>query len=112
MPRTHQQVGGCAPSQQEDVYIYAIAPVANRGLAAITSADELIVLNMDRLNDTDTAKFPSAISGITSLAVADQGNSVICAGSSGTVAVFDLRAGSRSTEFKSGLPDWAPITES
>ena len=106
MSQTYQQLDGCAPSRQEDVYIFAIAPAANRGLAAITSADELLLLNRASLSTFDAARFQSVPHGVTSLAVADQGTAAICAGSDGTVAVFDLRTGSSIAHFNSGRCDW------
>ena len=107
MLQTYQQLAGCAPSRHEDVYVFAIAPVANRGLAAITSADELLLLNRDRLNALDVARFQGVPIGVTSLVVADQGITAICAGSDGTAAVFDLRTGSSIAHFNSGRCDWS-----
>src|ERR1700761_2612557 len=103
MPQTYQQLARCAPSQHEDVYVFAIAPVANRGLAAITSADELLLLNRDSLGDSDSVKLQGAPVGLNSLVVTDQGTTAICAGIDGAVAVFDLRTGSRVAQFQSGM---------
>ena len=102
MAQAYQQLAGCAPSRCEDVYIYAIAPIANRGLAAITSADELLLLDRDSLQPIDAARFQGLPRGLTSLAVVDEGTTAICAGGDGVVAFFDLRTGSRVAHFNSG----------
>ncbi|OCT47725.1 putative WD repeat-containing protein [Cladophialophora carrionii] len=102
--QTYQLLGGCAPSSREDVYVFAIAPVTNRGLAAITSADELLLLNRDSLDQSDVGRLQGAPVGLTSLVVADQGTAVICAGGDGAVTVFDLRTRSRAAQFKSEKP--------
>jgi len=106
MPHAYQQLASCAPSRHEDVYVFAIAPVANRGLAAITSADELLLLNRDSLSALGVASFQGVPHGVTSLVVADQGTTAICAGSDGIVAFFDLRIESSIAHFNSGRCDW------
>ncbi|KAJ9611764.1 hypothetical protein H2200_004948 [Cladophialophora chaetospira] len=106
MLRTYQQLSGCAPSRNDDVYVFAIAPTANHGLAAITSADELLLLNRDRLNSHDLATLQGVPQGVTSLVVADQGTTAICAGGDGNVAFFDLRTGSKTTHFNSDSMIW------
>ncbi|EXJ59934.1 hypothetical protein A1O7_04082 [Cladophialophora yegresii CBS 114405] len=103
--QAYQQLGSCAPSSREDVYVFAIAPVTNRGLAAITSADELLLLDRGSLAQSNVGRLQGAPVGLTSLVVADQGTAVICAGGDGAVAVFDLRSGSRAAQFKSGMCD-------
>jgi hypothetical protein len=101
--QAYRQLAACAPSQQEDVYVFAIAPVANRGLAAITSADELLLLNRDSLDRSTIGTLQGAPSGLTSLVVADQGTAVMCAGGDGAVTVFDLRTGSKTAHFRLGM---------
>ena len=102
MSRIYQQVAVCAPSQHADVYIFAIAPITNRGLAAITSADELLFLDRDGLDKANVSRLRTVPSGITSLVSADQGQTVICGGSDGKLAVFDLRAESGIAHYSSG----------
>ncbi|KIW69345.1 hypothetical protein PV04_05226 [Phialophora macrospora] len=97
--QTYRQIAACAPSRREDVYVFAIAPVADRGLAAITSADELLLVNRDSLDRSTIGRLQGAPSGLTSLVVADQGTAVICAGDDGAVTVFDLRTGSKTVQF-------------
>lgn len=105
MPQTYQQLASCAPSQHEDVYILAIAPTASRGIAAITSMDELLLLRSESLQSQDVARCQGAPLGLTSLAVVDQGMTAICAGNDNTVAVFDLRSQTSVARFKSGMCD-------
>ncbi|KIW28292.1 uncharacterized protein PV07_07968 [Cladophialophora immunda] len=104
MIQIYQQLASCAPSKNEDVYIFAIAPVAGRGLAAITSADELLLLNRDDLAVSNPVGIQGVPHGLSSLAVEDQGTTVICAGNDGTVAVFDIRTQSSVAHFKSAKP--------
>lgn len=105
MPQTYQQLAACAPSQHEDVYILAIAPTASRGIAAITSMDELLLLQSEGLHSADVTRCRGVPPGLTSLAIADQGITAICAGSDGTVAAFDLRTQTSIAQFKSGMCD-------
>ncbi|KIW87335.1 uncharacterized protein Z519_11971 [Cladophialophora bantiana CBS 173.52] len=104
MLQIYQQLASCAPSQHEDVYILAIAPVAGRGLAAITSADELLLLNTDDLAGSNPVGLQGVPRGLSSLAVEDQGTTLICAGNDGTVAIFDIRTQSSVAQFKLNKP--------
>lgn len=71
-------------------------------LAVLTSADELLVL--DKAGLELTARFhddmPRSVSCMTGCENAK--NIVICAGSDGVVATFDLRAEGRLSHFKIG----------
>ncbi|KIY02828.1 uncharacterized protein Z520_01293 [Fonsecaea multimorphosa CBS 102226] len=104
MLQTYQELASRAPSRQEDVYIFAIAPVTGRGLAAITSADELLLLNRDNLAGSNPVGIQGVPHGLSSLVVEDQGTTVMCAGNDGTVAVFDVRTPSSVAHFKSAKP--------
>ncbi|EHY58670.1 hypothetical protein HRR83_007392 [Exophiala dermatitidis] len=104
MSRTYHQRASCAPSQQHDVYIYAIAPLIGNGLAAITSADELIFLPRDTLNVAGVSRLKHTPHELTSLVVTDGGSTAICAGGDGVVALFDVRTQSRTAEFRTGKP--------
>lgn len=103
MIRTYHQLASCAPSQHEDVYIFATTPVTDRALAAITSADELLILNRDRLSSSDVVRVPNVPKRLTSLVVSDEGTTVICAGGDGVVAVFDVRTQSRVAQLMTGI---------
>ena len=102
MLQTYQELASKAPSKQEDVYIFAIAPVAGRGLAAITSADELFLLSRDDLAGCNPVGIQPVPHGLSSLVVEDQGTTIICAGNDGAVVTFDSRTQSRVAHFKSG----------
>ena len=102
MMQTYYQLAACAPSHQNNVYIFAVAPVASRALAAITSADELLLLNVDTLDASYVVRLQGVPHGLASLVVVDAGSTAICAGSDGTVATFDLRTHTRVAQFRSG----------
>ena len=104
MLQTFQLVAGCAPSQHKDVYIFTVAPAANHGLAAITSADELILLDRDSLSSDQVSRILNVSHGTSSLVVTDQGQTAICGGSDGTLTLFDLRVGSLIARFNHGKP--------
>jgi hypothetical protein len=120
MPQTYQRVARCAPSRHQDVYVFAIAPIAHRGLAAITSADEVILLDRGTLTEVASPKVPDAPRGLASFAVADEGQTLVCAGQEGTVAAFDLRTGASIAHYRAGIwcfqsrsrvvmSDWVPL---
>lgn len=102
MLRTYREVTSCAPSQQDDVYIFAVAPVMSHGIAAISSSDELLILDRDGLRAPDAIRLRDVPRGLTSLVILDEGTAAACAGSDGTVAVFDIRSQSRVAHFKQG----------
>ncbi|KAH0845514.1 WD domain protein [Fonsecaea pedrosoi] len=104
MFQIYQPLASCAPSTHEDVYIFAIAPVAGRGLAAITSADELLLLDRDNLAVSNPVGIQGVPHRLSSLVVDEQGTSLICAGDDGTVAIFDVRTQSSVAHFKSAKP--------
>ena len=90
------------PSQSPGSYIYSVLPMAKDGLAVLTSADELLLLDEAALGLT--ARFhddvPRSVSCMTNCENAK--NVAICAGSDGVVATFDMRAEGRVSHFKIG----------
>lgn len=99
----YREVASCAPSRHDDVYIFSTAPLAGNGLAAITSADELLLLHdKGSLNSSTTSTLSDCPQGPSSLVVADAGQTVICAGSDGRVVVYDIRTQTKAAEFKIG----------
>ncbi|KAI1609252.1 WD40-repeat-containing domain protein [Exophiala viscosa] len=104
MLNTYHEVASCAPSRHNDVYIFSIAPLARDGLAAITSANELLLLQ-DRgaLGTPNVSVLSDCPHGVTSMAVADAGQTVFCAGNDGHVAVYDYRTRSKAVEFRIGF---------
>lgn len=104
MLRTYRELASCAPSQQHDVYIYAIAPLVGNALAAITSADELVLLPRDTLSASNASRVKNVPQGLTSLVTTDGGTTAVCAGNDGVIAVFDVRMQSRAAQFLAGKP--------
>lgn len=102
MFRTYHELASCAPSQQQDVYVFAVKPLVGDALAAITSADELIILSRNALTVPDAVRVKQVPQGLTSLVAADDGKTVICGGSDGVVALYDVRNHSRVAQFKIG----------
>jgi hypothetical protein len=103
MPKIFGEIASCAPSRRGDSYIYTIAPTASNGLAAITSADELLVLDLQSLQNANALQFADVPVGVTSMVIEDQERtSVICAGRDGTTTIFDLRIQKRTSHFKQG----------
>ncbi len=96
----YREQSSCAPSASQDVYIFSIAPVANESLAAITSADELLLISKD-LTGRGASSLKGVPRGLTGLATADAGNTVICSSSEG-VGFFDLRTQTRTGHFSLG----------
>lgn len=102
MSLIYKQQWCCSPSATSDAYIYAIAPVIDTGIAAITSADELLIVDGSNLQSNQVLKFQNAPKRLTCLATADDGNTILCAGSDGFVATFDVRSRKRTAEYNIG----------
>lgn len=109
MSQTFLEVASCAPSQKADSYIYAIAPTTSNGLAAITSADELLLVDLQNLQIANPLYFAHVPVGLTSMVTGDQdGTSIICAGRDGATATFDVRSQKRTSHFTQGRPFTCP----
>ncbi|KAK5267796.1 hypothetical protein LTR96_007124 [Exophiala xenobiotica] len=103
MIHTYREISSCAPSRQRDVYIFSVTPVADRALAAITSADELLLLqDRGNLKASSISLLRDVPKGLTSLVSSDEGKTTICAGSDGHVVTFDMRTQSKATHFNIG----------
>lgn len=102
MPQIYREASACFPSQEKDVYIFTIVPLVEGVIAAITSADELALLQAATLQTTKIYTPKDGLQALTSLVSADEGSSAICGGSDGTVTVFDIRAPRLSAQFKTG----------
>jgi hypothetical protein len=101
MSKVYRQVASCTPSQREDVYVYAVAHALQNALVAITSADELCLLDAATLGG-DTVKLQNVPRGLTALVVTDQGPTALCSSTVGTIAVFDLRSHSLVAQYQAG----------
>ena len=98
-----RQSAACAPSQTDGSYVYKIIPSTGNGLALITSADELLLLDRQTLTCTSEPPFSSVPGGLTCLEPGDlEGNVVLCAGRDGSVAAFDVRSRGRVSHINLG----------
>jgi hypothetical protein len=102
MPTSLHETSACSPSKRGDSYIYAIAPVSDDGLAAITSADEVVWL--DRKTMQKVSEF-GLVGGITCLKK-DNANKdrFFVASSTGEISTFDARLKGKSSSFKVDRP--------
>lgn len=103
MIQIYEGLASRAPSEHKDVYIFGITPLANQAMAAITSADELLILQ-DRsiLSTSHVSVVQGAPQGLTSLASSDAGKIAVCAGRDGNVILVDTRTHSTIGQFKTG----------
>ncbi|KAJ9646870.1 hypothetical protein H2204_000562 [Knufia peltigerae] len=94
-----------APSGQKDVYVFSITPLADQAMAAITSADELLILQ-DRgtLNTSPVSTVQGVPRGLTSLVSSDAGRIAVCAGRDGNVVLVDTRTQTTVGHFETGKP--------
>ncbi|KEF62259.1 uncharacterized protein A1O9_00231 [Exophiala aquamarina CBS 119918] len=102
MPQIYLEAAACSPSQKNDVYVFTIVPVAGGSIAAITSADELVLLHAATLQTAKIFTPQDGLKGLTSLVSADDGTSAVCASNDGVVTVFDIRTPQPSAQFQTG----------
>ncbi len=99
--KLYQPAATCSPSVKADSYIYSIVPTSSNGLAAITSADELVLL--DRATLQKVSAFNGVPTGVTCLQQGDKGGHILlCSGRDGSVASFDVRSKAMVSQFKLG----------
>jgi len=103
MSQIYLEAATCSPSQKSDVYVFTIIPLAEAGIAAITSADELVLLHAATLQTATIFTPKDGLKGLTSLVSADDGTSPICAGTDGVVTIFDIRTSRPSAQFNTGI---------
>jgi hypothetical protein len=96
MSRRYMQSASCSPSSRADSYIYSIAPAYSSSLAAITSADEVLLVDGSKLATTAVSRLGSGHEGLTTLTVGNDGRDVYCGNSGGRVSCFDVRSGVKS----------------
>lgn len=103
MSASYRPIAETAPSQSANSYIYALKPTFGHGLAAITSADELIVLDRQNLAAGCKLRFDDTPRGVNCLEPLDEtGQSLVCSGQDGTIVVYDLRTQRRVGQFQIG----------
>lgn len=95
--------GSVAPSQSTDAYIFQLVQTVGNGLAAITSADELVVVDRQNLSPSQTILFENVPIGANCLVSGDvSGQSLICSGTDGQVVIWDVRSRTKASHFRLG----------
>lgn len=103
MSRLYQSVGSIAPSRTDNAYIFQLVQTIENGLAAITSADELVVVDRSNLAAGQIISFESPPTGANCLVSSDvSGQSLLCSGTDGNVALYDVRSQRRASHFRIG----------
>lgn len=102
MSRTYMPVSSCSPSGQDNAYIYKILPSVDHSVAAITSFDEVLVIDRTQLESAPVLRFDGAPKALTALTSGDHGRSLYCAGAKGDIACYDVRIGKRTGDIKIG----------
>lgn len=101
MPKIYQPFAGVAPSRSDNAYIYALVPAVGNALAAITSVSELLIVDRQDLSANQSIFFEGAPDGTNCLVRGDnEGQTLLCSGTDGTVATFDVRSQKRVAHFK------------
>lgn len=103
MSRSFVLSGNIEPSRTESAYILALALTYGNGLAAITSANELLIADRQKLNN-DPIRFQQDVPSGTSCLISaqDNGQTILCSGTDGSVAMFDIRTQSKVSGFQIG----------
>lgn len=103
MSKIYRSLASCSPSEQANSYIYAIVPIAGSGLAAITSANELVLLDRQNLSNSPVLRLSDVPRNVNCLVPADgEGNLILCSGGDGSAATYDVRSRSRVGHIKTG----------
>lgn len=103
MTLRYVQSASCSPSSRDDSYIYSIARAFAGSLAAITSADEVLLVSSADLSATAVSHFDGSPQSLTTLAIGNEGRSLYCGDSGGRVSCFDVRSGVKSASLDVGL---------
>lgn len=103
MSRLYQSYASTSPSKVDNAYILSLVETTGEGLAAITSASELLVI--DRQILAAQATFLQGAPSNTNCLIRNdaQGQSVICSGLDGSVATFDVRSQKKVSQFQIGV---------
>jgi len=98
----YQPYAGIAPSRDANAYILALVPTIANGLAAITSANELFIVDRN-LAAAQSRSLDNAPNGSNCLVSGDsQGQTLLCSGTNGNVATFDVRSQQEVSRFGIG----------
>lgn len=103
MPARYERIAAILPSKSSDAYIYSLVATTGNGLVANTSADEVVLVDRQNIAASQVDFFDDPPRGLTSLVSADEsGQEIICAGSDGVVARYDVRSRKKVAHFKLG----------
>lgn len=102
MARSFVLSASIAPSRTENAYILALASTPANGLAAITSASELLIADRQNLHK-DPIRLQQGVPRGTNCLIAGEGSSLLCSGTDGSVAVFDVRTQDQVSGFQIGI---------
>lgn len=101
-----EPLASIAPSKSDSAYILELVPTIGNGLAAITSASELLAVDRQDFSSTQIITFQGAPEGTNCLISGDvHGQNLLCSGTDGVVAIFDVRSQKRVSHFKIGSFD-------
>ncbi len=102
MSKTYVQLASCSPSAHDNTYIYQTVATIDDRLAAITSRDEILVVDGASLNSAAVLRLHGAPKGLTTLSAGDHGRSLYCGDSAGYVSCFDIRTATKTGSFSIG----------
>ena len=96
MSKKYRQLVSCSPSAYDNTYIFHILPSIGTSLAAITSADEVLIVDGAVLSSTSVSRFVDSPKGLTTLSVSHDGRTLFCGDNKGLVSCLDVRTGAKS----------------
>lgn len=100
----YQPYAALRPSRDDSAYILTLVPAMADSLAAITSANELLVVDRQNLSSAQTSFFDGALDGSNCLVAGDpHGQTLLCSSIYGTVATFDVRTQRKVSYFNLGM---------
>lgn len=104
MSQPYQAFASVALSRTNNAYILELVQTVENGLAAITSADELVLVDRQSLSANHAIFFDGTPTGVSCLVPGDtSGQSLICSGTDGQVVTYDVRSQRKVSKFKIGL---------
>lgn len=104
MSQAYQSFASIAPSRGNNAYIFQLVQTVGNGLAAITSEDELVIVDRHNLSANQTIFFDGVPVGTNCLVSGDaSGQTLICSGTDGHVVTYDVRSQKKTSQFQIGL---------
>ena len=99
MIKVYEDLSSCKPSLTDNTYVLKILPSAGNGITAITSADELLVVDAKTLASSAVLRIDNPGRGLTCLTSDATGQHVFCGGADGVVS-FDVRSQQRTCKLQ------------